>query len=76
MRFFKKQPDTEAMGIRFGVELESKIPRTSGVAVGGYHNGYPFLSARYKRPVCFWLSPSRFRGFWHPLPTFDFPAID
>ena len=33
------------MNIRFGIELETKIPRTSGIAVGGYHNGYP-VSAR------------------------------
>ena len=45
MRSFKKQQDTEAKGIRFGIELETKIPRTSGIAVGGYHSGYPVRSA-------------------------------
>ena len=45
MRSFKKQQDTEATGIRFGIELETKIPRTSGIAVGGYHVGYPVRSA-------------------------------
>jgi len=34
------------MNIRFGVELETKVPRTSGIAVGGYHSGYPVRSAR------------------------------
>ena len=29
------------MNIRFGVELETKVPRTCGLAVGGYHVGYP-----------------------------------
>ena len=29
------------MNIRFGVELETKVPITSGVAVGGYHAGNP-----------------------------------
>ncbi len=46
MRSFRKQQDTEATAIRFGIELETKIPRTSGVAVGGYHNGYPVRSGR------------------------------
>jgi hypothetical protein len=46
MRSFRKQQDTEATAIRFGIELETKIPRTSGLAVGGYHNGYPVRSGR------------------------------
>ena len=37
--------DAEAMNIRFGVELETKVPRTCGIAVGGYHVGYPVRSA-------------------------------
>jgi len=45
MRSFRKQQDTEATAIRFGIELETKIPRTSGLAVGGYHVGYPVRSA-------------------------------
>ena len=34
------------MNIRFGVELETKVPRTCGLAVGGYHVGYPVRTAR------------------------------
>ena len=34
------------MNIRFGVELETKAPRTCGLAVGGYHVGYPVRTAR------------------------------
>jgi hypothetical protein len=33
------------MKIRFGVELETKVPRTCGLAVGGYHSGYPVRNA-------------------------------
>ena len=46
MRSFRKQADLEAKGIRFGVELETKVPRTCGLAVGGYHAGYPVRTAR------------------------------
>ena len=45
-RSFSRPIDVEAMNIRFGVELETKVPRTSGIAVGGYHVGYPVRSAR------------------------------
>ena len=34
------------MNIRFGVELETKVPRTCGLAVGGYHVGYPVRTGR------------------------------
>lgn len=34
------------MNIRFGVELEAKVPRTGGLAVGGYHAGYPVRTGR------------------------------
>ena len=41
LRSLRKPEDVEAMNIRFGVELETKVPITSGVAVGGYHAGNP-----------------------------------
>lgn len=34
------------MNIRFGVELQTKVPRTCGLAVGGYHAGYPVRTGR------------------------------
>ena len=34
------------MNIRFGVELETKVPRTCGLAVGGYHSGYQVRTGR------------------------------
>jgi hypothetical protein len=45
LRSLRKPEDVEAMNIRFGVELETKVPRTCGLAVGGYHVGYPVRSA-------------------------------
>ena len=36
-----KSQDTQAEQITFGVELETTIPATSGVTVGGYHCGAP-----------------------------------
>ena len=33
--------DAKAAAIRFGIELETKIPLASCVDVGGYHNGRP-----------------------------------
>ena len=35
-----KPQDLEAASIRWGIELETRIPINSGVNVGGYHNGY------------------------------------
>ena len=46
LRSFQRPVDAEAMNIRFGIELETKVPRTSGLSVGGYHNGNPVRSAR------------------------------
>jgi hypothetical protein len=46
LRIHRRPEDTEAIKIRFGIELETKIPRGSGIAVGGYHSGYPVRSAR------------------------------
>ena len=66
MRSFRKQQDTEATAIRFGIELETKIPRISGIAVGGYHNhilmfeGWPLL-------VDWLLASSGFPLFCQPL---------
>jgi hypothetical protein len=34
-----KPQDPQAEAITFGVELETTIPATSGVVIGGYHNG-------------------------------------
>jgi hypothetical protein len=36
-----KQPDHQASQIRWGIELETRIPTTAGVNVGGYHRGHP-----------------------------------
>jgi hypothetical protein len=36
-----RSQDTQAEQITFGVELETTIPATSGVTVGGYHCGAP-----------------------------------
>ena len=46
LRSLRKPEDVEAMNIRFGVELETKVPRTCGLAVGGYHSGYPVRTGR------------------------------
>ncbi len=35
LRSLRKPEDVEAMNIRFGVELETKVPRTCGLAAGG-----------------------------------------
>ena len=35
-----KPQDLEAASIRWGIELETRIPLNSGVTVGGYHNGF------------------------------------
>src|SRR5678815_447077 len=45
LRILRRPVDAEAEKIRFGIELETKVPRTSGIAVGGYHRGYPTRSA-------------------------------
>ncbi len=34
------------MNFRFGVELETKVPRTCGLAVGVDHAGYPVRTGR------------------------------
>jgi len=39
----KKFQDTAAQSIRFGVEVETMIPRTAQVADGGYHHGEPHI---------------------------------
>jgi len=36
-----KASDTQAASIQWGIELETRIPDTAGVSVGGYHNGLP-----------------------------------
>lgn len=36
-----KASDTQAAPIQRGIELETRIPETAGVSVGGYHNGLP-----------------------------------
>ena len=46
LRTIRKPVDVEAERIRFGIELETKVPRTCGLAVGGYHAGYPVRSGR------------------------------
>ena len=38
-RSISRPIDAEAMNIRFGIELETKVPRTCGIAVGGYPVG-------------------------------------
>jgi hypothetical protein len=35
----QKQPDLEASRLQWGIELETSIPASSGVPVGGYHQG-------------------------------------
>jgi hypothetical protein len=40
-----KPQDPKAESITFGVELETTIPVTAGVSVGGYHFGRPVLAA-------------------------------
>ena len=37
----KKNEDHQASRIQWGIELETSIPTTSGVLVGGYHHGLP-----------------------------------
>jgi hypothetical protein len=41
MKRLARPADAEAAQITFGVELETKLPRTANVAVGGYHSGLP-----------------------------------
>ena len=36
-----KPIDSKAASIQWGIELETRLPDTSGVAVGAYHNGCP-----------------------------------
>ena len=36
-----KRQDHQASQIRWGIELETRIPTTAGVNVGGYHRGNP-----------------------------------
>jgi hypothetical protein len=36
--------DSKAALIQWGIELETRIPQTSAVAVGGYHNGFAVRS--------------------------------
>ena len=35
-----KPEDTKAALIQWGIELETRIPQSSGVTIGGYHNGF------------------------------------
>jgi len=35
-----KAQDTQASQIRWGIELETRIPTNAGVHVGGYHRGH------------------------------------
>ena len=35
-----KPQDTQAASIQWGIELETRIPANSGIAVGGYHRGH------------------------------------
>ena len=39
--------DSKAEAITFGVELETTIPATCGVSVGGYHCGIPVVSGQH-----------------------------
>jgi hypothetical protein len=45
MKTKHRPQDDKAAAIRFGIELETKIPIISGVRVGGYHNGLPVTGA-------------------------------
>ena len=36
-----KAPDTQAALIQWGIELETRVPQASALAVGSYHAGYP-----------------------------------
>lgn len=40
-----KSPDAKAAEIRFGIEIETVIPRQSGIGVGPYHRGTPVTTA-------------------------------
>ncbi len=56
-----KPIDTQAASIRWGIELETRIPLSAAVPVGGYHNGLPVLAgvdARDGLP----LNAPRFEG--------------
>lgn len=46
MKSKTKPQDLAAANIAFGVELETAIPVTSGITVGGYHRGLPVTTAR------------------------------
>jgi len=41
MKTKSRPQDTKAAAIRFGIELETKIPLSCGIEVGGYHSGRP-----------------------------------
>jgi hypothetical protein len=41
-----KAQDTKAAAIRFGIEIETMIPITAGLSVGGYHRGAPVFQGR------------------------------
>lgn len=42
----RRPQDVEASTIDWGVELETKVPRTSLLPIGSYHHGAPVLTAR------------------------------
>jgi hypothetical protein len=42
----KPQDNKAAAEVRFGIEIETAIPRTSQIAVGGYHRGTAVTSGR------------------------------
>jgi hypothetical protein len=46
MKSKTKLQDLAAASIAFGVELETAIPVSSGITVGGYHRGLPVTTAQ------------------------------
>jgi hypothetical protein len=44
-----KPIDLKAASIQWGIEIETRIPASSGVSVGGYHAGFPVRTGLDKR---------------------------
>jgi len=56
--------DAEAANISFGIEIETKLPPSANVAVGGYHSGLPVRAGRSSRTNGLVLAPTFHGATW------------
>ena len=65
MRTVSLPPDAKAAQVRFGVELETYVPASSGIVIGHYHGGVPVSTALAQTATLQTLAAPTFRNtYW------------